>query len=170
MTCMGFCCTSLLQMLVSSRCRCLRRVMLSMGPGRVAALGSPPLPTGKMLTTSCFSCRPDLLDPALLRPGRIDVMLYVGVAEDAASKLKVLQALTRKFSMGSAVNLTAVASKCPVTLKGADMYALCASEWMKGLHRTVAQVWQHGVWLLNNAKKWCSTCIRELPGLLSSLP
>jgi hypothetical protein len=35
----------------------------------------------------CF--RPDLLDPALLRPGRLDKLLYVGVAEDVESKVKV---------------------------------------------------------------------------------
>jgi hypothetical protein len=33
--------------------------------------------------------RPDLLDPALLRPGRLDTLLYVGIAEDPDSKLKV---------------------------------------------------------------------------------
>jgi hypothetical protein len=37
--------------------------------------------------------RPDLLDPALLRPGRLDTLLYVGISEDAASKLKVRQGL-----------------------------------------------------------------------------
>ena len=31
-----------------------------------------------------------------MRPGRLDRLLYVGVAEDAASKAKVLAALTRK--------------------------------------------------------------------------
>lgn len=33
--------------------------------------------------------RPDLLDSALMRPGRLDVLLYVGVDRTAAAKLKV---------------------------------------------------------------------------------
>ncbi len=35
--------------------------------------------------------RPDLLDPALMRPGRLDVLVYVGIAEEPDSKAKVLK-------------------------------------------------------------------------------
>ncbi len=84
--------------------------------------------------------RPDLIDPALLRPGRLDVLLYVGVAEDSHSKLKVLQALTRKFTLKDDIDLPIIAEKCPPTFTGADMYALSSDAWMTALKRTVAQV------------------------------
>jgi SpoVK/Ycf46/Vps4 family AAA+-type ATPase len=40
--------------------------------------------------------RPDLLDPGLLRPGRFDKLIYLGMSEDKETQLKILQALTRK--------------------------------------------------------------------------
>ncbi len=40
--------------------------------------------------------RPDLVDEALLRPGRFDKLLYLGVSEDRSSQVKILEALTRK--------------------------------------------------------------------------
>jgi peroxin-6 len=41
--------------------------------------------------------RPDLIDPALLRPGRFDRLVYLGISEDHESQLKVVKALTRKY-------------------------------------------------------------------------
>lgn len=64
----------------------------------------------------------------------------MGVAEDSHSKLKVLQALTRKFKLQGDVDLSIVAEKCPPTFTGADMYALSSDAWMTALKRTVAQV------------------------------
>lgn len=81
--------------------------------------------------------RPDLLDPALLRPGRLDKLLYVGVAADPAAQLKVIKALTRKFEMAEDVALEEVAARAPPRLTGADLYALCSDAWMTALKRKV---------------------------------
>ncbi|KAI8853669.1 P-loop containing nucleoside triphosphate hydrolase protein [Chytridium lagenaria] len=78
--------------------------------------------------------RPDLLDAALLRPGRFDKLLYLGVSDDHGKQENVLKALTR--------NLREVARQCPLTLTGADMYALCSDAMLKSINRTIAQVEQ----------------------------
>ena len=41
--------------------------------------------------------RPDLIDPALLRPGRFDQLVYLGISEDHKSQLRIITALTRKL-------------------------------------------------------------------------
>ena len=41
--------------------------------------------------------RPDLLDPALLRPGRFDTLLYLGISKEKEDRMKIVKALTRKY-------------------------------------------------------------------------
>ncbi|KAJ9187738.1 hypothetical protein P3X46_003160 [Hevea brasiliensis] len=83
------------------------------------------------------SNRPDLIDPALLRPGRFDKLLYVGVNSDASYRERVLKALTRKFTLHQDVSLYSIAKKCPPNFTGADMYALCADAWFHAAKRKV---------------------------------
>ncbi|KAK9142986.1 hypothetical protein Syun_012386 [Stephania yunnanensis] len=86
------------------------------------------------------SNRPDLIDPALLRPGRFDKLLYVGVNSDTSYRERVLAALTRKFKLHQNVSLYSIAKKCPLNVTGADMYALCADAWFHAAKRTVSSL------------------------------
>ncbi len=84
--------------------------------------------------------RPDLLDPALLRPGRFDKMLYLGVADSHESQVTILHALTRKFTLDPSVDLVRVASRLPFTYTGADLYALCSDAMLKAITRKTQAV------------------------------
>ncbi|KAF3769043.1 nucleotide binding protein [Cryphonectria parasitica EP155] len=84
--------------------------------------------------------RPDLLDSALLRPGRFDKMLYLGVSDTHEKQLRILEALTRKFVLDPTASLRAVAEKLPFTYTGADFYALCSDAMLKAVTRQSAKV------------------------------
>lgn len=59
--------------------------------------------------------RPDIIDDAMLRPGRLDKILYVPIptSEDRAS---ILRALTRKSPLAETVDIDAIAhdQRCEV--------------------------------------------------------
>uniref|UniRef100_A0A3P9Q7P6 Peroxisomal ATPase PEX6 n=1 Tax=Poecilia reticulata TaxID=8081 RepID=A0A3P9Q7P6_POERE len=84
--------------------------------------------------------RPDLLDQSLLRPGRFDKLVYVGINEDRASQLQVLQAILRKFQLDPAVNLQDVVDRCPTRMSGADLYALCSDAMTAAIKRKIQQI------------------------------
>ncbi|KAF6818574.1 peroxisomal biogenesis factor 6 [Colletotrichum sojae] len=84
--------------------------------------------------------RPDLLDAALLRPGRFDKMIYLGVSDTHDKQLKILEALTRKFTLHPSVSLPSVAQQLPFTYTGADFYALCSDAMLKAVTRQAAAV------------------------------
>ena len=84
--------------------------------------------------------RPDLLDQALLRPGRFDKMLYLGVSDTHDKQLTILEALTRKFTMHPEMSLRRVAESLPFTYTGADLYALCSDAMLKAITRQASAV------------------------------
>jgi transitional endoplasmic reticulum ATPase len=74
--------------------------------------------------------RPDILDPALLRPGRLDRLLMVP-APDAASRLKILRVHTKNVPIKD-VNLQELADKL-VGYVGADILGLIREAGMIAL-------------------------------------
>lgn len=79
--------------------------------------------------------RPDLLDPALLRPGRFDRLLYLGVSDTKEAQLNILHALTRKFKLHPDLRLEDVVDSCPFHFTGADFYALSSDALMRAMSR-----------------------------------
>lgn len=80
--------------------------------------------------------RPDLIDPALLRPGRFDKLLYVGIHSDRNSQLSVLKALTRKFTFcENGKELEQLICQLPEHTTGADLYSICSNAWLNAARR-----------------------------------
>ena len=52
--------------------------------------------------------RPDLLDKALLRPGRFDRAVYLGICGDRAEQRRIVEALSRKFLLSEDVDFDAL--------------------------------------------------------------
>lgn len=84
--------------------------------------------------------RPDLLDTSLLRPGRFEKMLYLGVASSKKEQLALLHAVTRKFNLDSSVDLEGLAEKMDFIYTGADIYALCADALLKCITKTIDKI------------------------------
>ncbi|KAF5330107.1 hypothetical protein D9758_018140 [Tetrapyrgos nigripes] len=93
--------------------------------------------------------RPDLLDPALLRPGRFDRMLYLGVSQTHDAQLNILEALTRKFRLDPSLDLRDVAEQCSFNYTGADFYALCSDALLNAMTRKAEEL-EHKLSLLNS--------------------
>jgi transitional endoplasmic reticulum ATPase len=80
------------------------------------------------VTIMAATNRPDVIDPALLRPGRFDRMVLVG-KPDEASRLAILKVHSKKMPL-EGVDLEDIASRTDGYV-GADLYALCREAAIK---------------------------------------
>lgn len=80
--------------------------------------------------------RPDIIDPAMLRPGRLDKLLYVPLPEPS-ERLQILLTVTNKCRMDPSVNLEAIAldPRCN-GFSGADLSALVREAGIAALRAT----------------------------------
>lgn len=77
--------------------------------------------------------RPEAIDPALLRPGRLDRLIYVPVP-DVATRLKILRVHTRAMKLAEDVDIDAVARET-LNFTGADLENLCREAVFSSLRR-----------------------------------
>lgn len=82
--------------------------------------------------------RPDMLDPALLRPGRFDKQILIPAPDEKARK-EILKIHTRKMPLASDVDLDELAKKTK-NFSGADLEALCREAAMNAIRRGAEKV------------------------------
>uniref|UniRef100_A0A8C5T6D3 Peroxisomal ATPase PEX1 n=1 Tax=Malurus cyaneus samueli TaxID=2593467 RepID=A0A8C5T6D3_9PASS len=76
--------------------------------------------------------RPDLIDPALLRPGRLDKCLYCP-PPDQNSRYEILKALSHSLSLANDVDFQDLAAKTE-QFTGADLKALLYNAQLEAIH------------------------------------
>ena len=79
--------------------------------------------------------RPDIVDPAVLRPGRFDRLIYVP-EPDEKSKLQIFKIYTKNMPLAKDVNLPQLVAIAK-NYSGADIEALCREAGMHALRRDV---------------------------------
>jgi transitional endoplasmic reticulum ATPase len=77
--------------------------------------------------------RPDIVDPAVLRPGRFDRLIYVP-EPDEESKIQIFKIYTKNMPLAKDVDAKALASTSK-NYSGADIEALCREAAMIALRR-----------------------------------
>jgi len=68
-------------------------------------------------------CRPDIIDSALLRPGRLDQLIYIPLP-DEGSRTQIFKAVLRKSPVADDVD-TALLVKYTNGFSGADITEIC---------------------------------------------
>jgi transitional endoplasmic reticulum ATPase len=89
------------------------------------------------VVTLATTNRADMLDPALLRPGRLDVQIEVG-PPDAATRHAILQVHTRRKPLAADVDLASLAAAAEDCM-GADLAGICREAGMAAVRRAIAR-------------------------------
>ncbi len=79
--------------------------------------------------------RPDIIDPAILRPGRFDRLIYVP-APDHLTRLQILKIQTRNMPSAQDVDLDQITSQA-AGYSGADLEAICREAGLISLRRDI---------------------------------
>ena len=81
--------------------------------------------------------RPDILDPAIMRPGRLDQLLYIPLP-DAASRMSILEANLRKTPLAPDMRLDEIV-QATEGFSGADLTAICQRAAKLAIRESIVQ-------------------------------
>lgn len=81
--------------------------------------------------------RPDIIDPALMRPGRLDQLIYIPMP-DYESRLSILKAVLRKSPVHRDVDLTYLAAQTE-KFTGADLTEICQRAAKNAIRESIAR-------------------------------
>eukprot|EP01132_Coremiostelium_polycephalum_P001206 gene1206-1522_t len=79
--------------------------------------------------------RPDIIDPAILRPGRLDQLIYIPLP-DLPSRVAILKACLNKSPVAQDVDLEFLAQKTP-GFSGADLTSICQRACKLAIRETI---------------------------------
>ena len=79
--------------------------------------------------------RPDLLDSAMLRPGRFDRLVYLGIQKSDYTKILTAQLRHVKVEGDLELIAHAVADILPPTMTGADLSGIVSTALLRATHR-----------------------------------
>ena len=77
--------------------------------------------------------RPDLIDTSLLRPGRLDQIVYIGPPDEKA-RLEILRITSQSMPLAADIDLESIAQSTK-NFSGADLVALCREAGVLALQR-----------------------------------
>jgi transitional endoplasmic reticulum ATPase len=79
--------------------------------------------------------RPDIIDPAILRPGRLDQLIYIPLP-DEGSRMSILKSCLRKTPLADDVDLSYMAKRTP-GFSGADLTEICQRACKLAIHQSI---------------------------------
>lgn len=104
-------------------------------------------PQGRVFVLGATN-RPDLLDPSILRPGRLDRLVYLGIPTDRQERVRILVSHLRKMELDNSDGVGAgagdasaerianlVVDRLPPRLSGADMSKLASGAMLHAIRR-----------------------------------
>jgi len=85
-----------------------------------------------------ISNRPDLIDPSLLRPGRLDLILFIPPPDDKG-RFEIIKLLSRQMPLAGDIDLKEIALATK-GYTGADLVAVCRESAVRAMKNDIVKI------------------------------